>query len=530
MKLSVKLPLAFALAIVVSLSAGVAGLLYLDRSTTESGERVQTSFSNERGVGLLIVLYKAQGQEWRNTLLRGGAPEAREQHWQAFLKLNGHVASKAAELANTVSPEVRQPLEQFILAHQRWEALCRKGRVVLENNGWADADAVVGDTDVAPSALLADAIAKLAAESAAITETAAVQARNTSRISVILMAFVGLITCATSVALSRAIVHPIRQAVEVAKAIATADLTYEIENNTSGEMSELIDALMVMRVRLMQIVSQVGSATKAIASVSSEMAEGNLDLSNRTEMQASSLQQTASSMEELTSTVQQNSEQARHANELAKSAANVASEGGIIVDKVVHTMDSINTSANKIVDIIGVIDGIAFQTNILALNASVEAARAGEQGKGFAVVASEVRALAQRSAVAAQEIKSLINDSATQIKLGGQLVTQAGVTMRGVVSSVERVEASLRAILDASLEQSSGIEQINRAVGELDQITQQNATLVEQASASSAAMKEQAADLADVVAIFKVDSNSVPTVEITSPTQIRLGWQGQSQP
>jgi methyl-accepting chemotaxis protein len=256
---------------------------------------------------------------------------------------------------------------------------------------------------------------------------------------------------------------------------------------------------------LKNIVGQVRSGTETIATASSQIATGNQDLSSRTERQAGSLEETASSMEEITATVRENGNNARHANQLAVSASDVAVKGGVVVAQVIDTMGVINASAKKIVDIIGVIDGIAFQTNILALNAAVEAARAGEQGRGFAVVATEVRNLAQRSASAAKEIKTLIGDSVDKVEMGSQLVNQAGTTMTEIVASVKRVTDIMASIASASQEQDNGIEQINQAIAEMDVVTQQNAALVEEAAAAAESLQDQAGSLAQLVSVFKLD-------------------------
>jgi methyl-accepting chemotaxis protein len=249
----------------------------------------------------------------------------------------------------------------------------------------------------------------------------------------------------------------------------------------------------------------VRSGADTIATASSQIAAGNLDLSSRTEQQASALEETASSMEELTSTVKQNSDNARQAGQLAQSASDVAVKGGAEVAQVVDTMGSINASSKKIVDIIGVIDGIAFQTNILALNAAVEAARAGEQGRGFAVVATEVRNLAQRAASAAKEIKSLIDDSVDKVNIGAKLVDQAGATMQEIVGSIRRVTDIMGEITAASREQTEGIEQVNQAIIQMDETTQQNAALVEEAAAAAASLQDQAGNLVELVSVFKID-------------------------
>ncbi|MED5616242.1 methyl-accepting chemotaxis protein [Janthinobacterium sp. P210005] len=303
--------------------------------------------------------------------------------------------------------------------------------------------------------------------------------------------------------LARNISRPLRSAIEVARQVAQGDLTVPVAVGSKDETGELMQALQDMTASLLRIVTEVRSGTQTIATASRQIASGNLDLSARTEQQASSLEETASSMEELTGTVQQNAQNAHEANGLAASAESVAGKGGAVVAQVVDTMGSINDSSRKIVDIIGVIDGIAFQTNILALNAAVEAARAGEQGRGFAVVATEVRNLAQRSASAAREIKALINDSVAQVESGARLVDEAGRTMHEIVDSVHKVSSIVGHISAASDEQRSGIEQVNRAIGQMDQVTQQNAALVEEAAAAAEAMQEQAARLADAVAVFK---------------------------
>ncbi len=305
--------------------------------------------------------------------------------------------------------------------------------------------------------------------------------------------------------ITRSITGPLNLAVEVASKVATGDLTARIDDKSRDEIGQLLDALRQMNESLSHIVGNVRSGTESIGVASGEIAQGNADLSARTESQASSLEETASSMEELTSTVKQNAENARQANQLVVSASDVAKRGGQVVGQVVETMGSIKESSRKIVDIIGVIDGIAFQTNILALNAAVEAARAGEQGRGFAVVAAEVRNLAQRSAGAAKEIKSLISDSVEKVDAGSKLVDQAGKTMDEIVTSVKHVADIMNEITAASQEQSSGIEEVNRAIAQMDEMTQQNASLVEQAAATAESMQQQAGTLSQAVAVFKVD-------------------------
>ena len=306
---------------------------------------------------------------------------------------------------------------------------------------------------------------------------------------------------------------------KIAGSIAEGDLSIAI-NTKSTDRGSLLTEMKQMRNSLVDIVSQVRRGTHTITTASREIAAGNTDLSSRTELQASSLEKTASAMEELTSTVKQNADNAREANHLAATASDVARKGGEVVSQVVGTMGEINSSASKIADIIGVIDGIAFQTNILALNAAVEAARAGEQGRGFAVVASEVRNLAQRSAAAAKEIKQLIGDSVEKIGRGSKLVGQAGETMDEVVASVKRVTDIMSDIASASAEQSAGIEQVNVSIIEMDGMTQQNAALVEQAAAAFQSLQDQAAELQRVVSIFKLAEGEEPVVDVPAPAPV----------
>lgn len=352
--------------------------------------------------------------------------------------------------------------------------------------------------------------------------------------SAILLSVIGVILSGIVLLLIRSIEKSIGGDPEYAKTIAESislgDLTVAV-NLKSNDRSSLLHAIKAMRDSIASIVGEVRAGTDTIAGASSEIAAGNLDLSARTEEQASSLEETASSMEELTGTVKQNADNARQASQLAASASDVAVQGGAVVAQVIDTMGSINESAKQIVDIISVIDGIAFQTNILALNAAVEAARAGEQGRGFAVVASEVRNLAQRSAGAAKEIKVLIGNSVEKVEMGTKLVDQAGITMNAVVDSIKRVTDIMTEIAAASQEQGTGIEQVNQAIGQMDQVTQQNAALVEEAAAAAASLQDQAATLSQVVSVFKISPAQVMTPATTaisagSATQAARGNRG----
>ena len=343
------------------------------------------------------------------------------------------------------------------------------------------------------------------AQSKADAETAFANARNFMLVLLVLAVVIGIVA---AVVITRSLLKQLggepAYTAKIAGSIAHGDLSIAIDTKASDRGSLLVE-MKEMRNSLVGIVEQVRRGTETIGTASREIAAGNIDLSSRTELQASSLEKTASAMEELTATVKQNADSAREANALAATASDVARKGGDVVSQVVGTMGEINTSANKISDIIGVIDGIAFQTNILALNAAVEAARAGEQGRGFAVVASEVRNLAQRSAAAAKEIKTLIGDSVEKVERGSKLVGQAGVTMDEVVSSVKRVTDIMSEIANASAEQSAGIAQVNTSIIEMDSMTQQNAALVEQAAAAAQSLQDQAGELARVVSIFKLE-------------------------
>jgi methyl-accepting chemotaxis protein len=401
--------------------------------------------------------------------------------WKAWQAAEEQVARTMAALAGNTSPERRQELfASFFQQVNAAEPLFVRSEATLEKI-------------VALNNAIASASIEMADDSAAAARVA--------------MATVALVTltiaAVCAVAITRSIVQPLRQAVSVALTVAAGDLTSVIVVSGKDETSQLLSALKQMNDSLAGIVERVRASTETIATASAQVAVGSQDLSSRTEEQASSLEETAASMEELTSTVKQNADNASQADALAAQASQVAVRGGQVIAGVVDTMDGINRHSGKIADIIGVIDGIAFQTNILALNAAVEAARAGEQGRGFAVVAGEVRTLAQRSASASKEIKALINESVVQVAQGTRLVGDARATMTEVADSIRRVNDVMSHISAASAEQSSGIEQINAAVVQMDRVTQQNAALVEEAAAAAESMQNQAAQLAHVVSSFK---------------------------
>ena len=335
------------------------------------------------------------------------------------------------------------------------------------------------------------------------------------------MLVIGLLTLGLGIfftfVITRSITRPLKRAGTIAETISRGDLTQDFSDQGRDEAATLVNSLGAMQANLAATLNEVKESAAIISVASHEIARGNIDLSNRTESQASSLEETASSMEQLTSTVQQNAENARQANQLVVSASDYAGKGGRVVSDVIDTMGSIKESSRKIVDIIGVIDGIAFQTNILALNAAVEAARAGEQGRGFAVVASEVRSLAQRSASAAKEIKGLIGDSVEKVDAGGKLVEEAGATMNEIVTSVRHVADIMGEITAASAEQSAGIAEVNNAIAQIDEITQQNAALVEQAAAAAESLQEQSDALAHAVSVFRLRVERHPGAAAAAP-------------
>ena len=389
---------------------------------------------------------------------------------------------------------------EYVVASDQAAALARSGQVeqVLP--------AVMGAVKPFDAALAAmrkltgfnDAGAQADAASArALYDSSRYQILGMLAAAVVLAVLLGMV-------ISSAITVPLREAVAVAEAVAGGDLTRRVDSNSKDETGQLTRALGQMMVNLRLIVSDVRSGVESVGTASAQIATGNIDLSQRTEEQAANLQQTAASMEQITATVRQNAENAGAASQLAASARDVAVRGGGVVGNVVTTMNNITESSRRIADIIGVIDGIAFQTNILALNAAVEAARAGEQGRGFAVVASEVRALAQRSGQAAREIKELITQSVGQVDDGARHVAEAGETMERIVTQVQRVNDLVSEISAASGEQTRGIEQIGLAVSQLDQVTQQNAALVEESAAAADSMRVQAQQLAQSVSTFKV--------------------------
>ncbi len=512
MRIGSRLALGFAIVLLLSVIATSVALLNARANAEATKQMMAQPLAKERLVAdWYVLIYSAVA---RTAMISRSTDETLPVVFadviNASVKHGGELIDQIKALLTR--DEEKAMMDNIVALRNRYQA--SKSAVMNARKAGDAADAERQFKDVFTPA--ADAYQNkvkdfLALQRKAIDDTAhAIDAAN-DRSTMLLMLLAALLIAFGTLAawvISRSITVPLKSAIGVASTVAAGDLTTQFSSETpSDEIGELMTALRAMNDALRTVVSQVQIGTHAIATASAQIASGNMDLSVRTEAQASSLEETASSMEELTSTVRQNAENAKQANQLALAASDVAEKGGSIVGQVVDTMGHIDASAKKIVDIIGVIDGIAFQTNILALNAAVEAARAGEQGRGFAVVASEVRNLAQRSAGAAKEIKELIGNSVEQVDIGARLVQQAGSTMDDVVASVKRVTDIMSDITSASSEQSMGIDQVNIAITQMDQVTQQNAALVEQAAAAASSMQDEAARLADVASSFRLGND-----------------------
>ncbi len=523
MKLVTKLTLVIAGGLVAAVVAGGIGLAVMQSAVATYAGEVQAMNAAARDVAQVRSDFQTQVQEWKNVLLRGGDAKQLDRYWNGFQKSEASVKDAVARLAKELPQGAsRDLLVQFEQAHARMGAGYRQG---LEAFKAANFDAAAGDEavkgmDREPNRTLAATIETLSDEAAAVAARADRSAQRALMLASLGMLLTGVAVVVGAAVYVRVSMRRLRDAAEAADRVAQGDLTRPIEPQGNDELTQVAQALLKMQHSLARIVGTVRGNAESVATASSQIAQGNLDLSQRTEEQASALEETASSMEELSTTVRQNADNARQAHQLVQGASSVAARGGEVVGQAVHTMQGISERAQKMSDIIGVIDGIAFQTNILALNAAVEAARAGEQGRGFAVVAGEVRHLAQRSAQAAKEIKLLITDSIDSVEQGATLVHRAGETMQEVVQSVRRVSDIIGEISSASSEQSAGVAQVSQAVTQMDQATQQNAALVEESAAAADSLQRQAQALVQAVAFFRLEAQTQTPSQTRAPAQV----------
>ncbi|MDO3529621.1 methyl-accepting chemotaxis protein [Ralstonia pseudosolanacearum] len=511
MRIGVRLGAAFALVVALLIGIAAVGIQRLDDNNTKMGQIVSERYS-------LIALsnqiknngYKANGI--LSNLLLVTTPEQKTKYMSDYAAIRQANAQAYGRLEKLLTTDQGKALfkEQFD-ARSAYGASVRKFFALVDADNVQEARALYqGDMSRLQDryyVLVDKMVDHQAGEMEHDVSEAAAQGANAKIQMIVLAVLATLLAIATGAFITRTITRPINHAMHLAEAVAQGNLTHRLEVDTQDEIGRLLAALKHMIENLHGIVSQVRGGTDTITRASSEVACGNIDLSSRTEQQASSLEETAAAMEQLTSTVKQNADNAQEASRLASNASMVATKGGDAVDEAIQTMSTINTSSRKIVDIIGVIDGIAFQTNILALNAAVEAARAGEQGRGFAVVAGEVRSLAQRSAAAAKEIKALIEDSVGHVSTGTAKVEEAGQIIRDVVAGIQNVTNIVSEISASSREQSDGIEQINEAITQMDKATQENASLVEESATAAQALQDQANQLADMVSTFKLHAD-----------------------
>ena len=520
LKIGTRLGILAAFLMVAMLAVGLEGWYTLSESDTRSADMMQKAALLEQSIDTARsaqVEFKKQVQEWKDTLLRGNDQAQFDKYSKAFGERSTQTTAYLQQLKGLFGKLKfdTAPVDAAIKSHEELgvkyaEAL--KQYDVAKPESAHVVDELVKGMDRPPTQAIDGIVASVLDRSNQMMAAANEQQQASYKAACLLLLTAVVLAAvfggAVTLWLGKSITRPLHQALELAETAAAGDLRSTITSTSKDETGQLLQALCGMNSSLTKIVAEVRHSTNTISDASKEIARGNLDLSARTEEQASSLEETASAMEQLTSTVKQNADNAKQANGLAVTASEVALKGGAVVSQVVETMGSINESSKKIVDIISVIDGIAFQTNILALNAAVEAARAGEQGRGFAVVAAEVRNLAQRSAAAAKEIKALIGDSVEKVGAGAKLVDQAGATMDDIVASVKRVSDIIAEISIASAEQTTGIEQINIAIMQMDQVTQRNAALVEEAAAAADAMQHQGTVLVDTVSVFKISDEA----------------------
>jgi methyl-accepting chemotaxis protein len=511
-KISIKLGIGFGVMVLLATLIGAVSMVQMGRIDVDTTELSENWLPSIKVVGDLQALLNDIRRAELQHVIAAGAEEKKPEADRLAADL-----VKLAELEKTFgnrldSPQERQMFERYKSESSAYLATTTK-LLALSDVGPQGQEATVkylkGDSRTRYRALFKtlDEMSALHVKGAAQAAQDGHSAYTRATIIVaVALAVVLIMAVFLGMWISRQISHPIQAAVVAAREFAAGNLSKPLASTGSDEPAQLLNALEAMRLNLSNVVAGVRTSSESVATASAEIAQGNNDLSARTESQASALEQTAASMEQLSATVKQNADNAHQGNQLAMNASNVAVQGGEVVTQVVGTMKGINEASRKISDIISVIDGIAFQTNILALNAAVEAARAGEQGRGFAVVASEVRSLAGRSAQAAKEIKTLIDDSVNRVEQGSMLVDEAGVTMTEVVNAIKRVTDIMGEISAASTEQSQGVSQVGEAVTQMDQTTQQNAALVEEMAAAAGSLKSQAQELVNTVAVFRLKS------------------------
>ncbi|PXW23904.1 methyl-accepting chemotaxis protein [Paraburkholderia caballeronis] len=528
-----RLSSAFALVVILLIGIAVLGVEHLNASNEKMDHIVSQRY---RLIALSTQIknngYKANGI--LGNLLLVTSPEQARQYMDGYTAVRNANAEVYGKLDKLLTDDRSKALfqEQFQARGAYGGAVKKFFELVAANQQQDARDLYQGDLARLQDSyyVLVDKMVDYQAKAMEDDVAKAADDGQSAKIQMVLLSvFAIVIAAGTGFFITRSITRPIHRAVSVAEAVSGGDLTHHVQVDSNDEIGRLLAALRQMTENLHGLVSNVRKGTETITSASHEVASGNMDLSSRTEQQASALEQTAAAMEQLTSTVKHNADNAAEANQVASNASVVAAKGGDAVNRVVDTMSAINDSSRKIVDIIGVIEGIAFQTNILALNAAVEAARAGEHGRGFAVVASEVRSLAQRSAVAAKEIKTLIDDSVNHVEAGGRIVDEAGQIIREVVTNIQHVTAIVGEMSASSREQSDGIEQINRAVTQMDQVTQENAALVEESAAAAQAMRDQANQLTDMVSVFRLDETAHAPRRAVQRAEFRADFRAESR-
>jgi len=508
LKIGTRLNVGFGVLILMMSAMAIVSTLRLGQVGEINSRIIEKDWVKFEAASTINATTRANGRRTMELVLT--TDPARIQAIKADIEVNKKTIGDALQTLERLVylPEGKALVAQLTTARKAYVASFTKVAQLVDAGKRDEAVALLNSETLPALDALQTPITALTGLQNKIVEASSAEAHSSitfARTLMVTLAGLGLlIGLALAWFISRSITQPMARAVHVARTVAAGDLSSSIQVEGKDETAQLLAALRDMNDSLTRIVTEVRSSSDSMATATSQIAAGNLDLSSRTEEQASALEQTAASMQELASTVKNNFESGQHAHRLAESAAQVAAKGGALVAQVVHTMEAINTSSNKIADIIGVIDSIAFQTNILALNAAVESARAGEQGRGFAVVASEVRSLAGRSAEAAKEIKALIGASVENVGDGCRQVEQAGSTMDEIVVSVRRVSDLMREITTASEDQTTGIAEINQAVGQMDQVTQQNAALVEEAAAAAQSLEEQAKTLLRTVQVFKL--------------------------